>query len=265
MNRLKTIGEDGAMPLELEDLEWNDAAVRDAFYGLISAFGIHATESFKLSGCEVTITQNGSNDDYACTEGYICLNGEVFKVDACSISIGNSPYSSRVIFDTNISLTNAETFEDLTVHQCYEVRKATLKTANLVIPFPYMTYDAPTLITVIKNKINELGIDWKLVGAIGNPAFAAGWSNVGAPYPVAGYRIDGFGKVELKGLVSNNTPTGNIFTLPVGYRPVFDQYFICVYGDTVAHVDVKTDGSVHASATNATTPIDLSRISFRTT
>jgi len=84
MDKLDT-SNDGGMPLELDDIEWMDAAYRDAWYGLISAFGITAPTSFKLSGC--VVTKNGTI--WTTTAGYICLEGEVLKVDAHSISVSN--------------------------------------------------------------------------------------------------------------------------------------------------------------------------------
>jgi hypothetical protein len=56
------------------------------------------------------------------------------------------------------------------------------------------------------------------------PAFTAptlenSWVDYGAGAPVAGYRKDAFGVVELRGNIASGTIGASAFTLPVGYRP----------------------------------------------
>jgi len=72
------------------------------------------------------------------------------------------------------------------------------------------------------------GEAWREVGAPGQPAFGAGWSNLGgAPnvnqglWGTAAFYRDPLGVVHLKGLVQNPSPTQGepIFILPPGYRP----------------------------------------------
>lgn len=264
MNKLKTIGEIGGMPLELDDIEWVDASVREAFYGLISALGITAPGSFKLSGCEVTITPNGGNDDYACTEGYICLKGEVYKVDACTVSI--NPINQMVIFypEITVDMSKPKTFEDTSTHYCYETRKAVLKAVvTQVAPSPYMDYNAPYLTEVIRNKIKALESTWTLVGT--DPAFESGWSNLGGANEVTAFRKDSFDNVTIKGVVTSLTPTSNIFRLPSGYRPQYTRTYPCCFGTSTVVICVYSDGYVRVADNNNTTAeIDLSLITFNT-
>jgi len=251
--------------LELDDIEWVDSSVREAFYGLISSLGITAPGSFKLSGCEVTITPNGGNDDYACTEGYICLKGEVYKVDACTVSIDNSPHTQMVIFypDVTVDLSKPKTFEDTSTHYCYETRKAVLKAVTQASPSIYMDYNAPYLTEVIRNKIIALESNWTLVGT--DPAFESGWSNEGGSNEVAAFRIDAFENVTLKGVVTSADPKGNIFRLPAGYRPKYIRTYPCYYGTTHVAISVDTAGYVKVEdLSNTTEPIDLSLITFNT-
>jgi len=263
MNKLKTIGKIGGMPLELDDIEWVDESVREAFYGLISALGITAPGSFKLSGCEVTITPNGGNDDYACTEGYICLEGEVYKVDACTVSI--NPINQMVIFypDIIVDMSKPKTFEDTSTHYCYEIRKAVLKAVTQVAPSPYMDYNAPYFTEVIRNKIKDLESTWTLVGT--DPAFESGWSNLGGANEVTAFRKDAFDNVTIKGVVTSSTPTGKIFTLPLDYRPKYTRNYPCYYGTSIVVISVYSTGEVRVVDTgNTTAEIDLSLITFNT-
>lgn len=67
---------------------------------------------------------------------------------------------------------------------------------------------------------------WHYVGSGGGePAFTAG-SNQGAPYRTTRFRRDRK-LVRIEGVVglSSTAITQNIFTLPVGYRPVYRQIF----------------------------------------
>jgi len=60
---------------------------------------------------------------------------------------------------------------------------------------------------------------WHEVGSAGEPAFTNSWVNYAGGYDTAGFMIDPFGFVHLKGLVTNGTDNTSAFTLPAGYRP----------------------------------------------
>lgn len=260
MNLLQT-NYNGKMPLELDDIRWEQDAVRDAFYGLISAFGIDPIDSFKLSGCDVTI----SGSTYNCTEGYICLNGEVLKVDAHSISF--NPVTQQGAFKLDVSYDPAglEVFEDSSSHETYEVRKGKLEAITIVVPnTTRMLYNAQTIYEVVVTKIKALDGAWMNIGSGGQPAFEAGWSNAGGAYEVVSYKKDAFGNVFLKGVATSVTPIGTIFSLPAGYRPAFVRYYACLLGAATVNIAVETDGSVHVvGISNIETEIDLGSITFR--
>lgn len=82
MNRLDTTPL-GGVPFDWDDWKWEQDGVREAFFGLISAWGIDPADSFIISGC--TSTLNGLN--YDISEGYIALSGEIYKVDAHSVVV----------------------------------------------------------------------------------------------------------------------------------------------------------------------------------
>jgi|GEM_PF-3846008 len=85
MNKLKT-DQNGGMPFVVDDLRWIDDSVRDAFLGVLSAFG----DSYRLSGAVATV--NGTNLDIS--DGYVVIGGEVMEVVAHSVTnvSGNDYY-----------------------------------------------------------------------------------------------------------------------------------------------------------------------------
>ncbi len=94
------------------------------------------------------------------------------------------------------------------------------------------------------------------------PTLGNNWQYFGVPYAVPAYRKHG-DQVSLKGLVANNTASGwgfNIpmFTLPVNYRPSFNQLWgVLGYIAGAYHwgrVDVLSSGVVDGMAGEAVTP-----------
>jgi hypothetical protein len=88
------------------------------------------------------------------------------------------------------------------------------------------------------------GMDWTV------PTLLNSWVNYGAGYVGARYRRTSSGQVEIQGLVKNGTvstgSTGNIFLLPVGYRPDATLTFRTIATDAIARLDIYADGSVRA-------------------
>jgi hypothetical protein len=109
-----------------------------------------------------------------------------------------------------------------------------------------------------------------LVGAAGQPAFDAQWTNVGVrnnvAYQPAGFYKDPFGTVHLQGDVWR--PAGGtdavIFVLPAGYCPAGGIENFPAYGDngTAAGVAVRPDCSVVFVA-GPTNFLGLGAIQFR--
>lgn len=79
-----------------------------------------------------------------------------------------------------------------------------------------------------------------------SPTFANGWSNYGNYFDTAGYCKVG-DVVYLKGLVKAGS--GTIFTLPAGYRPSKQRFFMVATGGSGSslvpgRIDIASDGSV---------------------
>jgi hypothetical protein len=140
MNRLKVRDNLGAMflggmPVDLEDFDWMDKSVRDAFYGLMSALGITPETSFIISGCAV------ASGSYAA--GWICLNGEILPVDG---GVVPTPSGGQIIYwDVEVSFDSggSEAFENGITHDTYEIRKGKLVAG--AAPAHYMPFAAPTI------------------------------------------------------------------------------------------------------------------------
>ncbi len=81
---------------------------------------------------------------------------------------------------------------------------------------------------------------WTLV------TYQNGWSDFGFESPVSYYK-DLLGIVHLRG-VCGGTTLSVIFTLPVGYRPPYNAYFIATdaSGTNIQRIKIFPDGSVYA-------------------
>ncbi|MPM24669.1 hypothetical protein SDC9_71152 [bioreactor metagenome] len=247
----------GGFPVNLDDLRWEQEATRDAFYGLMSTFGITKPDSFVLSGCVVTKVGN----DYSWTDGYICLAGEVCKVVAGSVTVAAGETACWEI-ETAYDASGSKVFEDSTSHDCYEIRNAVLEGHTLTFPPSRMRYTAPTLAQVMAQKIGPyIPGTWYEVGS-GTPVpdFENSWVNsivTPAGYAVA-YMKDLTGVVHLRGEASctGGNTAGAIFTLPTGYRPAYRSNFVAFgYGassNTPVYIEIETDGSVYILSSGIT-------------
>jgi len=247
----------------LDDIVYVDSAYRQAFYGLLSGFGITPQGSYKLSGCDVV--KNGNT--FTCTEGYIALEGEIFHVPAHTLTISNlmaytAAFRPVITYDPSPA-GNKLFYLDHVTRQCYQIREAKLLATSMQIGiggvWNYMRYDAPDIIQTIINKENERTGAWQAI-----TVFNTGWTNVGFPNEDCGFRKDAFGNVFLKGQVTSATPVGAMFTLPTGYRPSFDMTFPTYYGSVLTMVMVSsTTGEVFPLGLNTHQNIELQQIWFK--
>jgi len=92
------------------------------------------------------------------------------------------------------------------------------------------------------------------------PTLLNSWVTSGGAKPSVGYRRDATGRVWLRGTVKSGT-INTIMTLPVGFRPVGEQTFVCRANAGLARVDVTAAGNVDlkayiSSGTNADVALD---------
>lgn len=110
-------------------------------------------------------------------------------------------------------------------------------------------------------KIERTGLpaveDWTDV-----TSFTGGWVNYGGAYGDAGYCVDLFGWVHLRGLIKSGTVTSAAFTLPAGYRPDARVVLSAVSNGAFGQVDVTTAGDV-IPMVGSSTSFSLDGVSFR--
>jgi len=98
------------------------------------------------------------------------------------------------------------------------------------------------------------------------PTYSSGWSDYGSPFQTIGYFKDTLGMVHLKGMVRNSSgssKTGNIFTLPAGYRPGATMLTPVEVFNAHGRLDIQADGEVIAKTSVPNTRwITLTNIQF---
>lgn len=228
MNKLY-VDNNGGMPFYKTDFNFIDEAVRDAFKGLFSNYGLTASDGFRISGC--VVTQSGVNPrNFSWTDGYIYYLGEILKVVAGNLTTDTIPWGTGkgLYWDIDLSWnsTGNRAFYSGGSHDCYQVRNGILKFGTL--PSPCMPMQAP----YIKDKlIDSITISDLLIriNAYEEPWNAAtllnSWANYTNVYEAVSYKIDLFGVVWLKGYAVTGNNTLPIFNLPIGYRPTKKRKF----------------------------------------
>ncbi|MCK6648723.1 MAG: hypothetical protein L6Q66_03615 [Bacteroidia bacterium] len=226
----------GGFPLLLDDLNFDQAATREAFYGLLSAFGATAPTSFIISGCNLS----GS----AWLPGYLSIAGEILRFDGQALAVPSFGMTNVWdVYETNDS-AGQKLLENGTTVQTYKLRKARIIAVSNAVAANYLNVStAPTLAsklvsivsadngaTELANKILAViagsnlyalkAIEaWRVIGAVGQPAFQNSWANnFTAPARQAAFRKDSMGMVHLRGCISGSNGAV-IFNLPAGYRP----------------------------------------------
>jgi hypothetical protein len=153
MNKLITTN-NGGMPLELDDLRWTDEAYREGFKGLATMFGgLAVTDGYILSGLGVTNT--GSN--YSIAEGYVVFNGEIWYIPAKTLAYITTSYKYVIVEDVVFDATGNETFEDGSVNDTYQIRRAKFSQVGILDSgFDYLDGSGNIIGEYVSDKINTL-------------------------------------------------------------------------------------------------------------
>jgi hypothetical protein len=136
---------------------------------------------------------------------------------------------------------------------------------NLILTQPNITLKPPEAfpyaqVVLYRDLIYGGTINLGRYAAWKTATLASGWSDsLSSPNPVASFMIDSTGRVHLRGTVTGGT--GTIFTLPVGYRPVYTWRLPTTSNGAVALVTVDSSGAV-ALATGSATAVELGNLSF---
>jgi hypothetical protein len=240
----------GKMSFVQEDLKFMQDATLEAFKGLLSAFNMGSIDSFIISGI-VHSNSGGNNNSF--TEGYVCLQGEIFYCPAqtMNIALGNIRFG---IAETTVA-PSPKTFKDLSVRNVNIQRRAGLG----------LYAGNPPLYTSLKRIEDIIGEKLKLQ----TPAACTLGSNMSGTIWALKNKM---GVVTIDGtltpaLIANNQLA---FTLPVGYRPSVDKIFVCSCieipvldepGQPIC-VLVKPNGQVLVTSVVANRSINLASIRF---
>jgi len=124
------------------------------------------------------------------------------------------------------------------------------------------SYLAGVIASVQKN----LGTLWKAENSVWiEPTLLNSWVNYGGVYGPAAYFKDASGIVHLRGVLKDGT-IGDFaaFTLPVGYRPAYQEIFVAISNNAIGRCDVYQNGDVMFRAGN-NAYFSIDGMSFRTT
>lgn len=245
MNHLET-NFNGGVPIHLNDLRFQEDAVRAAIKGAMSAFGIDTfANSFIISGCVVT--------GPTCSEGWICLKGEILRVEAHTVP--TPPLGQILVWsiETAYDPAGSKTLQSGGIIEMHHVKRGKIIAA---VPSGDYLVAQPTSGRLI-DKLNALRTKlfaydtWHAVGGVGEPAFQSGFAN----YVLGGgplmFTLSETGAVTIRGRVtSSNAMSGSnvIFNLPTGYRPTAEIIkLVIVYDNSnsdIGWLTVYSNGNV---------------------
>ena len=118
MNKL--LFREGGQPFYLDDLDFMQSAFADTVKGIVSTYG-----NVILSGCNVPppISIAGRPTTYNWEEGYIAINGEVYRVEEGSFEGGMSASLYWKVVSTE---GQKEIYENTSENNVYQYRKVEL-------------------------------------------------------------------------------------------------------------------------------------------
>ncbi len=105
---------------------------------------------------------------------------------------------------------------------------------------------------------------WRTPSTIGSgTVLQNGWVDYGSGYTPLSFRRDRQGRVHLRGVIKSGTFTNGVvlFTLPLGYRPVYKVQLVAASWNNTALVpcliDINTNGVVTILQANGNTSISI--------
>lgn len=157
MNNLKTT-DTGGFPLVLDDLRWQHEAYKEAFKGILSAFGISPTQTFILSGCVRTVDVG----TVTVTEGYVCIEGEVYYMpeQVYAETVDTEYFAVNVTYDP----AGLKLFQDASSHDTYEIRQAQILVSDTPPAEHTTPIEAQTIFEVIQDNLPQKANLYKSTG-----------------------------------------------------------------------------------------------------
>jgi hypothetical protein len=243
----------GGFPDFLNDLDFEQKAVRDAFKAVLNAFPVVGVPNFIISGCELA--------GGASSPGYIYIGGEILQHEGHTFTTSPPP-STLPFYVLGVSYDSVgdKNMEVGSVAQTYEARKAVVTYIGLAdydasLHVAIFTFGAP--VDNFKKRIVDSVVasgrvllpknyTWTAV-----TAFEAGWANHTLdPVPLRYFKDDN-GFVHIRGKLLGSGASYKVFTLPVGFRPVitngtaYSNLRFATYNNE--YLTIRQDGSVYSS------------------
>jgi len=222
MDKLITTGL-GGFPLELDDLRWQFNAYEAAFKAIGNGLGVG--NNFVLYGCEAS---NLGGTLWTVTAGVVVIQGELCECPAMptiTVPIGNVLLASRIVADDS---SGTETFEDLSVQQTYQKRRAVINTViagSINMAFSVDLLTGAQLSDRILGLLTSQDI-WHNIGDAGEPVFNNLWVWEGSQARPR-FRKDVNKTIRLSGLLDGtNAINSTVFLLPAQYTPSSTVQFV---------------------------------------
>lgn len=231
----------GGHPLANDDLIFLQSEFKEVVDQLMAVYGT----TFILTGVEQTavdlVISGVTIPGYRYSDGWICINGELRRFYQQEIFVDHLPTAFINVNDGAIG--DAVLYADGANKSVYYENIAFI---NLIAsPYP--------LTSLLRKRIG--GDAWKQVGAVGQPAYSAGWASLTSPTIHLRYRVFQ-GYLELRGGCFKNSNIGStadlIFTLPDAYRPSEACVVATIINDSTdrvaAAIIINTNGTVFVRA-----------------
>lgn len=130
MNKL--LFREGGQPFYLDDLDFMQSAFADTVKGIVSTYG-----NVILSGCNVPppISISGRPASYSWEEGYIAINGEVYRVDGGNF---DGALNANLYWKVVSTEDQKEIYENTSENNVYQYRKVeltdTVTSSDIYVP-----------------------------------------------------------------------------------------------------------------------------------
>lgn len=236
MDKLKT-DINGGFPLTLDDLRFEQDAIRGAFRGLLNGFK-GSIDTFIISGVNVT---SAGGISWNVSEGWVCFKGEICKVDAHVATFVEDAALTLIVGNTGptVQLKNSE------LQQVWQTRRARIigtdswpnesEVANSV-----EMYSVKRIEQLVKEKVDALvpAPTWVTM----NGDMLNQWGVLNSPFPNPAYCKTN-GRVYMRGAIAITSESPIIpdtnepfFQLPVGFRPIVNKT-IAVFAVTTYNIN----------------------------
>jgi len=231
----KVLNISGGMPRRTVDLELiqnvTSAALKSIVKGLTGGPCIVLGLEISLVGSTLSIT-----------EGFYFDGTEIFYVPGASFTYhtGYQPY-----LEQNFSTTQQRTFHDLTVHNCWELRRYQAQYASSVPQTCVQLLNLKNLSTIVaENSLTTVYLAKTLspqASLIYYPSYSPATA-YGSPV----LNANSLGEVQILAAFNTSINNGKLTVIPADYRPPADIVRFFMAGSGIGQIRIKKNGDVYA-------------------